>query len=130
MSLPDSMQIKKGRGRPRIIRIPESFQCLGHTVEVRLVDNQELMKQNEKQGVTLGLDESLYGLYDHAEKIIYLSTEQSQSSLEQIWFHELVHCILEHTGNSDLSDDETFVDLTAEVLYQILKTLKFTKASK
>lgn len=109
--------LKLGRGRPRKVVIPQTFQVLGHQGNVYLVSPQELLKLS-------GDSDELDGYYDHSHHSIYLSTSLSGSELEQTYLHELVHCILFSAGYSEYSDDEDFVDLVSELLYQITKTTK------
>lgn len=111
-----AVEFKLGRGRPRKVIIPKSFDCLGHSVSVEVLD-QSLF------GDVVG-QTNLVGYYDHDLKTIYVLSGQSESAMEQTFLHELMHCILEHGGHPDESADETFVDLTAELLYQFLKTQK------
>lgn len=40
----------------------------------------------------------------------------------QTFWHEAAHAMLEHIGRKDLSEDEQFVDLLGQAIYQLLKT--------
>lgn len=42
--------------------------------------------------------------------------QQSRSSMENTFIHELLHCCLDSIGRSDLSNDETFVNSLASIL--------------
>lgn len=88
--------------------IPKSFQIMGHTVAVK---------------VTNRLDSDRVGEFDAREGIIRIRP-QSESMQDQTYFHELVHCILTHLSYDDLNNNEQFVDLFAQCLYQIQKTGK------
>lgn len=105
--------IKLGRGRPVKVRIPQQFECMGHTIRIVLLPSKELDKVAEQ---------SVDGFYDHAQKIIYLDDSLSYSYLEETFQHEKAHCILFHMGEDELATNEQFVELMAQVLYQIDKT--------
>lgn len=111
-----SVDIRLGRGRPRKVLIPKSFDCLGHTIQVELLGKDLFQAVTGQTG--------LVGYYDHDLKTIYVLESESQSAMEQTFLHELMHCILEHAAYPDESSDESFVDLTAELLYQYMKTQK------
>lgn len=111
-----AVEFKLGRGRPRKVIIPKAFDCLGHSIAVEVLDAALF-------GAVVGHTD-LVGYYDHDLKTIYVLAGQSESAMEQAFLHELMHCVLEHAGYSKESSDETFVDITAELLYQYLKTQK------
>lgn len=106
-----------GKGRPRKFQIPDHFSCLGHKVKVLVVSGEDLLTLSEGE-------DHLSGMYDHDAKTIYLSEAITGSSLEQTFLHELMHCILLHTGYEELSDDEILVDMLGELFYQFIVTKK------
>lgn len=124
MAIPDSMKNIRGRGRPRLVKIPESFQVLGHTVQVRIVDEKTLVEVTGDDAA----DNS--ALYDPGERVIYLLDTLSGDDLEQVFLHEKTHCILEHAGREDLSSDEAFVELFSQIDFQIAKSLKYPRRTK
>lgn len=127
--IPESMKIKRTRGRPRLMKIPESFQVLGHTVTVLKVPQSELIRMDLEE--TPDSDsEVISGMYSHVTKTIYLDVALEGDNLEQTFLHEKTHCILEHIGYDDLSCDERFVNLFAEVDFQVSKTFKVLKKTK
>ncbi len=90
--------------------IPSRFQILGHTVTV---------KADAKTCEAANAD----GLYLHEEKTILLKSKKG-GHYEATFFHELFHCIFEHTGMPELSKDEELVDRLGEALYQITKSME------
>lgn len=113
----NQVDIKLGRGRPRKFKIPDSFDCLGHTVVIKYVSPEDL-----GQYATGDTADTNCGLYDHQLKTIFLNNQLHGSALEQTFLHELEHCILFHMGQDRLSMNETFVDLHAELFYQFYMT--------
>jgi hypothetical protein len=127
MSIPDSMQNKRTRGRPRLMKIPQSFQVFGHTVKVLLVSPEQLHSMDVAENEVPS--EYVYGMYHHVDKVIYLDSTMSGDLLETTYLHEKTHCLLEHAGRDDLSEDEGLVDLLSEIEHQISKSLKYNKKS-
>jgi hypothetical protein len=113
---------KPSRGRPRKVIIPESFQVLGHKVRVYLKSPDEMTELAKQELVYDPKTPHTLGLYDHKTHTIYLSTALpiDSSELMQCYLHEKMHCLLESSGNPELSEDENFVDLMAELEYQSL----------
>jgi predicted SprT family Zn-dependent metalloprotease len=46
----------------------------------------------------------------------------TNSFLVQVFWHEVVHAILDNIGKEDLSNDEQFVDQVGQLVHQVLKT--------
>ena len=95
--------------------IPKTFNLLGKTIEVRYVPN--LINRESRTG------QSVY-----RENSIELQPSVRgypipMDSIEQTFFHELVHWILFSMKNEkadSLNDDENFVSLFASLLHQAL----------
>lgn len=114
------------------VHIYKEFQVLGHKVATKVVTPEELAMLVNKimpaymvdkdAGPSMPGDEA--GLYDHSTHTIYLSSTLTGTELIQSWLHEKQHCLLYSAGRSDLSEDEDFVDLMAELEFQSLKTQK------
>ena len=94
------------------LKIPKEFSLFGekHKVKrVKLID----------KGKSLGE-------WNPDNNTIKLSTQgRSLDSIEQAFYHEIVHCILDHLSYEHLSNDEKFVDTFSKALHQILKTAKY-----
>ena len=61
------------------------------------------------------------------EQRVYLQTPTKyyhKSEIEQVFWHEVLHCIFKKLGYEELRDDEKFVDTVASCLNQILSTMK------
>lgn len=93
------------------LKIPSGFQILGHKISVAT-------------SPVLNDYASAEGLYLHRDKTIVLQEGLKDTYMMQTLMHEIMHCILEHMGESALSDNEDFVDKMAEALHQILTTWK------
>tara|TARA_R110000822_G_scaffold3036_10_gene13886 strand:+ start:2150 stop:2470 length:321 start_codon:yes stop_codon:yes gene_type:complete len=90
--------------------IPDSFCIAGHTVTV-------------KKDARLPSD--THGLWMNSKKTIKLAKfpkGTAQSYIDQVFFHELVHCLCDTIGRIELSEDEGFVDAMSEALMQALLT--------
>lgn len=97
--------------------IPKSFQLMGHTYKVRIV------KKVDK-------DDS-FGEVIYAKKAIRLKAPSKDTSVELVeesFFHELVHALLDETEYNKLSNDETFVERLGRALHQAFKTFKYHEA--
>jgi hypothetical protein len=64
------------------------------------------------------------GEWDPNKNRIKLLSTLPQDRMEQRYYHELVHCILDHLQYAELSSDEEFVDIFGKALHQIIKTSK------
>ena len=90
--------------------IPQSFQIMGHTVTVKITDD---------------LPEGADGLWSAGTNEIRIcpaSKKLSKSNQEQIFWHEVVHCIFDMLSYEEYSKDEKLVDRVAQCLYQTQTT--------
>ena len=99
------------------IKIPTSFQLFGSDWSI-LWDNKRMQ------------DRESYGTSSYATKEITLSNIQESDTLaedkiNQTYFHELTHAILDSMHEYDLSNNEKFVNIFSELLYQSIKTAKY-----
>jgi hypothetical protein len=91
----------------------KTFKLAGKTYKVkRLAHDSE----------NLGLTKSPLGIIQVQTK--WGGVDVPEDSQEQTLYHELVHCILDDIGQSDLSRDETFVSAFSVLLHQFVKTAK------
>lgn len=119
------VEFKQGRGRPRVIKVPASFEVLGHTVKVLIVPEAVIREKYDQEGYDPGdPTEGYEGLYTHRNHTIYLNEKLQGSELVQTFLHEKQHCLLYSAGYDELSEDETLVDLLAELEYQSQKSAK------
>lgn len=100
------------------IKIPKSFDLLGFKWIVEF--------NNDRCN-----DKKVYGECSYGESKILLSTSQvndklSDDKINQVFFHELTHAILDCMNERDLSNDEKFVNMFGSLLHQSLKTAQFT----
>lgn len=97
--------------------IPISYELFGSTWNI-IWDNERM---NDKQN---------YGECSYGEKTITLSNTEgiyklSKDKINQTFYHELVHAILDTMHERDLSNNEKFVNTFSELLYQFVKTAKY-----
>ena len=57
-----------------------------------------------------------------SQQIILDGTSYKEQSVEQAYFHELVHWILFIMNEDELKENEQFVDVFAHLLYQATKS--------
>ena len=90
---------------------PKAFKLAGHTIAVKL----------DKDLMTI---EDSYGNYSERTSTINLVAPGaiSKSKIEQTFFHELVHAILDELGELDLSKNERFVDSFSTLLHQAISS--------
>lgn len=103
-------------------KIPSAFMLHGQTIKVKRV-NHIITENNTLGEAHLGrnfiyLQNSIEGRK--------LTTEQ----IEQTFIHELVHMILFHAGQEELTVDEAFVELVSNLLHQALTTSIYDKEKK
>lgn len=96
--------------------IPKYFYIFGEKVTVSKIKEIDKGKS--------------YGEFDLLKNKIRLAKtvykhQINEDQVEQAYFHELVHCMLEHLGYDSLSEDEKFVDNMGKALHQILTTSKY-----
>jgi E3 ubiquitin-protein ligase DOA10 len=97
-------------------RIPKSFQLFGKTYRVSF--RNEVFDDEGRP---------LLGQVRCQEQIIRLlktSSTVTQQSQDHTFLHEMVHAILYEIGEKKRFDDEKFVDVFANALYQALTTAK------
>lgn len=96
--------------------IPKSFKIFGQTIKVQMV--KTLVSDEEAVGLWLA-NENKIKLQKSSEK--YPIKEEN---IEQTFYHELTHCILDKIGHNELSSNEEFVERFAQALHQVVKTFK------
>lgn len=86
------------------INIPNSIQIAGQEITVEIV---------EKLGTNLGVCCLAQSYIRIAKKYMHQNEEQEQSetSQEQTFWHELAHCILDAMCENKLSGNEKFVSI-------------------
>lgn len=92
------------------LRIPKEFKLFGTTVKV-VFDNNRMNQGNK------------YGEADYSTQQITLSTTigvkpLSEDRIMDCYYHEKVHMILEAMKETDLSENEKFVDIFAKLWRQ------------
>lgn len=99
------------------MRIPKRFKLLGHSIEVK--DDDEIFFLKRSYGQCCFEGKWIKLVRPHAKHPI------TQSSLEHSFLHELIHMCLYHTEQSQLNDNEGFVDSLAGLLHQALTTMEY-----
>ena len=83
--------------------IPKSFDCGGRKIRVEIG----------------GLENSnSNGTYDHDEGVVAVSKRVPERNKLSVFWHEVVHCMLETAGYDKLSKNEKLVDRLAQLLAQ------------
>jgi hypothetical protein len=119
----------------KIIKIPSEFTLLGHKYKVVMCNK-------------LFEDEDCYGTADGDLKLIRLQSTGSvirryeedgksyentliitDDTLIETFFHELVHIILDATGEIELTENERFVNMMGKSLLEIYQTSNYEKDS-
>ncbi len=99
------------------MKIPSKFKLFGTTINV--VWNNERMN-----------DKGCYGLSDYGKAEINLSNTQGVDKLANdrmmdTFYHERTHIILDSMNESELSDNEKFVDVFSKLLRQSIESAEF-----
>lgn len=108
----------------KAMKIPESFELIGKTYKVMMVDD-----------LTYSSGDRMVGQIQYDPATIRIQTNnsalaRSEDSVLITYWHEVVHAVLSDMGEEKLSKDEKFVDLFASMLHQINKTSKFKEEKK
>ena len=98
--------------------IPTELVVGGQHIDVHIVDRLS----SDLLGVCL-----LASGYIKIAKTTTDGEEQSVTSMENTFFHELVHLILDTMGETELSTNEKFVSTFASFLYEAIKSFKYDK---
>ena len=95
---------------------------LGQTIEVRF--DKSLSEDSDCRGMSK-VRENLI--------ILQIDTEQYRvpdTQLEQTFFHELVHTILDNMNEYKLSKNEKFIEVFSGILHQALTTFEYEDDDK
>ena len=92
-------------------RIPKSFQLMGHTITVQVIDKKD-WKIEDASG------------YFDPDKNQILLLKQPRTQLRHTYWHEVTHAILYVMGHK-LYGNESFVDQVGGLLAQIMDTAEF-----
>jgi hypothetical protein len=94
------------------MKIPKSFRLMGHDFNVTVVP--------ESQWV----DDETGGYCIHDKQQILIRKFGSVQAQEQVFFHELVHAMLNKMGEHELDENEQFVDVMGSLLHQFYTSAK------
>jgi len=100
----------------RVLPIPTSFELHGITYRVRLMP--DLIASSDNMG------EASFRLNEIWLQTVMPGVPLSVDKQGQVFCHELLHHVLRE-AQSDLKDNEAFVDLVASLLHQALVTAKY-----
>jgi len=105
-------------------RIPKRFKLLGQTIEVNLVDH--IASQNG----TLGEARTTQNSILLQKSVDGFPIPESQRM--HIFWHEVMHHVLQAMGQQELAGEESFVDLLAGMIHQVTTTMEYDnhKATK
>ena len=92
-------------------RIPKSFQLMGHTITVQLVDKKDWKYEDDLA-------------YWDPDKNQISIMRQSRTQLRHTFWHETMHAVLDAMSHK-LARDEQFVDQVGGLLAQIMDTAEF-----
>ncbi len=97
------------------MKIPKKFQVFGETITVTF--SKDLSSGEDKIGQARLRENKL---------ILQMPDEvYPKDKIEQAFFHELVHIILDHIHEPKMSGNEAFVDRFASLLHQATKTMEY-----
>lgn len=91
--------------------IPKTFTIFGQEYVVNFVDS---IDSKDSMGECIPMNNE-----------IRIKKDLPYSLQEQVYCHELMHCILINLSYNKLNDDEVFIDRLGQCLHQILKTSKY-----
>ncbi len=97
------------------MRIPKKFQIFGETFHVSFSKD---LSSGEDKVAQARLREN---------KIILQTPDAiyPKDKIEQAFYHEIVHVVLDRLNYQKFSDDEAFVDRIASSLHQVFTTMEY-----
>lgn len=94
------------------MNIPKRFKLLDHTIDVEV--NNDLLAAN-----------NAYGTCNYVEKKVKIQNKGiKKSQVDHTFMHELVHLILDTMGETELKENEKFVDVFSGLLSQAMNTME------
>jgi hypothetical protein len=118
------------------VEIPKEFVLFGHKYTVSIVD--DLFEKEDCYG-TADEDMKLIRLqnvgvvskmYEEDGKMVESKIVITPETIAETFFHEVLHIILDATGEEDLSLNERFVNITGKALLEIYLSSVYEKESK
>ena len=103
------------------VKIPSSYEVGGTMIEVRKVER---------------CDDNVFGLaflgagYIEIANLVNKCDTQSEDSKRNTFYHELTHTILDTMGETDLSQNEKFVNTFAGFLTEAMRNARFIEDSE
>lgn len=99
------------------IKIPVRYTVGGQDMEV------EIVSPDSPIGDQLGLCKISSGK-------VYIASNQTETSMQNTFIHELIHTILDTVGRPELSSDESLVCSVAGVVLEALRSMEFDDNDK
>jgi len=96
------------------MKIPKSFELLGETIHI--IKSQDLLDKTDNVG------EADYRHNTITIQVPIGGINRPISYIEATYLHEVIHFILHRMGRDELNEDNSFVELFARLLHQILIT--------
>lgn len=94
-------------------RIPKSFQIMGHTVKVSVINARDWATLSE----TCPLMTGAVGIYNDSAQLILIK-KAPRSQMMHTLYHEIMHAALHYMGHK-LWDNEQFVDQLGGLMAQV-----------
>lgn len=88
--------------------IPKKFKIFGETCKVKQVIKVDKFNS--------------WGENNPNNNTIKIKRDLNEEQKQQVFLHEITHCILTHLQYNKLNEDEKFVDTFSKALHQILTT--------
>jgi len=97
------------------IKIPKEFDLAGTTIKVS--DDPDLCRKENALGKAYFVEDEIV--------LQTVSRAFPHGKRELVFCHELVHTILHHADEEDLSYNETFVSRISQLLHHALKSFRY-----
>jgi len=116
--------------------IPKEFTLFGHKYTIRL--EKDLL---EKENCYGNADEDMKLIrlqdigkvirkYEEDGQVYETEIEITENTLTETFFHEMIHIILDASGEEELSENEKFVNISAKSMLEIYLSSVYEKESK
>lgn len=109
-------------------RIPSAYRLGPHTIQVRVVSEEEMLAvcKRTKTPVSGGLAPAGLTVYEENEIYVLKVSRRFRKGLQMhAFWHEYFHMLFWHLGRERLSRDETLVDTAGALQLQAFQTAEF-----
>lgn len=92
--------------------------------DLKKISTEDMLEKSE--GI-IDVEEAVVGCLERFSYIISINKDFGTQAKQQTFWHETVHAMLDEIGESELCEDEDFVDAFAKQIYGFIRRNKIDK---